>query len=97
MNPSLPLRAVPHAGGGPRPIARWVAAWALVLTALAAGGAAAADPPSDTKHEAKPSSFAPHHTKSHVYGTPVGKPVLQKQKKRAHPSAPPAGPAEPIK
>jgi hypothetical protein len=96
MNPSLPLRAVPHAGGGPRPIARWVAAWALVLTALAAGGAAAADPPSDTKHEAKPSSFAPHHTKSHVYGTPVGKPVLHKQKKRPRP-APAAAPAEPIR
>ena len=93
MNPSLPPQAVPHAGGCPHPIARWVAAWALVLAALAAGGAAAADPPSDTQQEAKPSSFAPHHTKGRVYGAPVGKPILHKKKKRPHPAAP----VEPIK
>ena len=97
MNPSLPRGAVPHGGGERRASARWLAACALVLAALAAAGAAAADPPSDTKHKAKASSLAPRHSnKSHVYGTPVGKPILRKQKKRPHP-APPAAPAEPIK
>jgi hypothetical protein len=97
MNPSLPLRAVPHGGGARRPSARWLAACALVLAALAAAGSAAADPPADTKHKAKASSFAPHHSnKSHVYGTPVGKPILHKQKKRPRP-VPAAAPAEPIK
>jgi len=97
MNPSLPLRAVPHGGGERRPSARWPAAWALALAALAAAGSAAADPPSDTKDKAKPSSFAPHHgNKSHVYGAPVGKPLLHKQKKRPRPP-PAAAPAEPIK
>jgi hypothetical protein len=98
MNPSLPLRAVPHGGGERRPsAARWLAACALVLAALAAAASAAADPPSDTKDKPKPSSFAPHHgNKSHVYGAPVGKPLLHKQKKRPRP-APATAPAEPIK
>ena len=96
MNPSLLQRVVPHVGERRRS-ARWLAACALVLAALAPAGMAVADPPSDTKPEAKASSFAPQHSnKSHVYGTPVGKPILHKPKKRPRP-APAAAPAEPIK
>jgi hypothetical protein len=64
-----------------------------MLAALAAAGTAFAAPPTDKKPKA--SSFAPRHTKSHVYGTPVSKPILHKRKKRTPPAAP--APAEPIK
>lgn len=67
----------------------------LALLTLAAGNAALADP-SDSKPKAKPSSFAPHHTGSHVYGAPIAKPIVHKPKKHAHPAAPPAAP-QPIK
>ncbi|HEX4619729.1 MAG TPA: hypothetical protein VH135_08355 [Steroidobacteraceae bacterium] len=64
----------------------------LVLT-----GAAAATPGAGDSAAAKPkaSSFAPHHPKSRVYGTPVSKPIAHKRKKRKPPAA--AAPAEPIK
>lgn len=67
-----------------------------MLVSLAAGSAAA-DPPSDTKPKAKASSFAPHHTRTHVYGTPVSKPILHKRKKRPHTAAATAGADAPIK
>jgi len=70
-----------------------LAACALVLTALAPAGHALADPPTDTR--AKPSSFAPRHSKSHVYGAPIQKPIVHKRKKRKPPAAP--APVEPIK
>jgi hypothetical protein len=74
------------------------AAGALLLAALAAAGTALADPsPSGARPKAKASSFAPHQTKSHVYGTPVSKPILHKRKKRARPAAPAGKPAEPFK
>lgn len=66
-----------------------------MLAALAVAGAALADPQTDKKPKA--SSFAPHPTKSHVYGTPISKPILHKQKKRPKPAAPAAAPAAPIK
>jgi len=69
-----------------------VATCSLVLAALAGAGSVLADPQADTKP--RPSSFAPHHTKSRVYGAPIQKPLVRKHKKR-RPSAP--APAEPIK
>jgi hypothetical protein len=95
-HPSLPPRAAPHAGGERRRVARWLAAGALALAALVARGAAA-DPPPDTEPKPKASSYAPHHTRSHVYGTPVSKPIVHRQKKRAHRAAPAAASTEPIK
>jgi hypothetical protein len=68
-----------------------------MLAALAAAGSAGADPASDTRPKAKASSFAPRHSRSHVYGAPVSKPILHKRKKSAHPAAPATGPAAPIK
>jgi len=68
------------------------ASCALVVAALALPGPALADPQTDNKPKA--SSFAPRHTKSHVYGTPVAKPILHKRKKRTPPAP---APAEPIK
>lgn len=70
---------------------------AAAALAVAGGGAARADQPSDTRPKARASSFAPRHGKSHVYGTPVSKPILHKQKKRPHRAAPAAAPAAPIK
>jgi hypothetical protein len=67
----------------------------LALLTLAAGSATLADP-SDGKPKAKASSFAPHHTGSHAYGTPIAKPILHKQKKHAHAASAPAA-TEPIK
>jgi hypothetical protein len=62
------------------------------VAALAVAGTALADPQTDKPPKA--SSYAPHHTRSHVYGTPVSKPILRKGKKRTrHPPPPP----EPIK
>lgn len=70
------------------------AAWcALLAAALATAGSTLADAQNDKKPEA--SSFAPHHSRSHVYGTPVSKPIVHKRKKRKPPAA--AAPAEPIK
>lgn len=71
------------------------ARWVLALLALA-GGAALADPTDGTGPKPRPSSLAPRHTQSHVYGTPVSKPILHKRNKPAHP-APAAQPAAPIK
>jgi len=68
---------------------------AMVLLALTAGQRALADP-TDSTHQHKASSFAPRHTTSHVYGTPVGKPILHKHKKPPHASEP-AGAAAPLK
>jgi len=96
-HPSLPPRAAPHAGGERRRVARWLAAGALALAAFVARGAAGADPPPDTQPKPKASSYAPHRTRSHVYGTPVSKPIVHRQKKRAHPAAPAAASTEPIK
>ena len=64
----------------------------LVLTGAAAGTADADD---STTAKPKASSLAPHHSRRHVYGTPVSKPILHKRKKRKPPAA--AVPAEPIK
>ena len=64
---------------------------AVALLALLAGRSALADP-ADSAHKHKASSFAPHHTTSHVYGTPVGKPILHKHKKPTHSSQPAAAP-----
>ena len=72
-----------------------LAACALALLAVAAGTALADT--SDPQARPKPSSFAPHHDKSHVYGTPVSKPILRKRKKHPHPPPVAHGPAEPIK
>jgi hypothetical protein len=69
-----------------------LAACALALAASAVAGSALADP--QTGDKAKASSFAPHHTKSHVYGAPIQKPLVHKRKKRK-PATPP--PVEPIK
>lgn len=66
---------------------RWVAAAALTLAALAALSSAVADPPVDPKRRAKASSFAPHHTKRHVYGAPIAKPILHKGKKPTPPAS----------
>ncbi len=70
----------------------WLAACTAALQAVpgasAATDSASAAPP-------KPSSFAPHHTRSHVYGAPVSKPILHKRRKRTPPAAP--APARPIK
>jgi hypothetical protein len=76
----------------------WLAAGVLSLLAVSASAGAGADPTSDSTHP-KPSSFAPHHAnKSHVYGAPLGKPVLHKHKKKhPRPAAPGEAPAEPIK
>jgi len=68
---------------------------AAALLVLMAGRSALADP-ADSTHKHKASSFAPHHTTSHVYGTPVGKPILHKHKKPPHASEP-AGAAAPLK
>jgi len=86
-HPSVPPRAVPRGRGG--------ALVCLTLLALAAGRSALADPP-DSTHKHKASSFAPHHTASHVYGTPVGKPILHKHKKPPHTSDH-SGAAAPLK
>jgi hypothetical protein len=69
---------------------------ALAALFLGAAAAAAAGDSTDPKRP-KASSFAPHHTRSHVYGTPVSKPILHKRKKRKPPAAPAGAPAEPIK
>ena len=69
---------------------------AAALLALMAGRSALADLPDSTHKKPKASSFAPHHTTSHVYGTPVGKPILHKHKKPPHASEP-AGAAAPLK
>jgi hypothetical protein len=67
------------------------------VSVLVLAGPAAATPGAGDSATAKPkaSSFAPHHTKSHVHGTPVSKPIAHKRKKRKPPAA--AAPAEPIK
>jgi hypothetical protein len=69
-------------------------AWAVLF--LGAAAATAAGDSADRKRP-KASSFAPHHTRSHVYGTPVSKPILHKRKKRKPPAVPAGAPAEPIK
>jgi hypothetical protein len=67
----------------------------VLVLAGAASAAAGADDSSTAKPKA--SSFAPHHTQSHVYGTPIAKPILHKRKKHTQPPAPANGPAAPIK
>jgi hypothetical protein len=63
---------------------------------VVAAGTALADPPGGgTGPKPKPSSFAPHHTASRTFGTPVSKPILHKRTRPAHP-APATQPAEPI-
>jgi hypothetical protein len=76
---------------------RLAAAWALLSVAAAGASSAGADPASGGQPKPEASSFAPHHTKSHVYGAPIQKPILHKRKKRARAAAPATGPAEPIK
>jgi hypothetical protein len=75
----------------------FLGACALILAALAAASSAGADPQSGTNPKAKASSFAPHHTKGHAFGTPIAKPILHKRKKRTQPAAPATAPAAPIK
>jgi hypothetical protein len=69
-----------------------LAVCSLVLAALVGTGSALGDPQTDTKPQ--PSSFAPHHSKSHVYGAPIQKPLVHKRKKRKPPAP---APVEPIK
>jgi hypothetical protein len=66
----------------------------LVLLAAALGPAALAGP-GDPPNKPKGSAFAPHHTRSHVYGTPIAKPILHQRKKPVKSAARP--PAAPIK
>lgn len=75
----------------------WVGVCAAALLTVAAASAARADQPSDAGHKPKASSFAPHPSKSHVYGTPISKPILHKQKKRPQRAATATTPAAPIK
>jgi len=65
-------------------------ACALALLAAAAAAAASADPAANTR-KPKASSFAPRHTQSHTYGTPIAKPYLHKRRKPA-PATPHAAP-----
>jgi hypothetical protein len=95
-HPSVPPRVIPSGRSKRRGVSRWVAACALALLGVAAGVAAPADP-SGSKPKPKASSFAPHHTGKHVYGTPIVKPILHKQKKRPHAATAPTAPAAPIK
>lgn len=71
----------------------------LVASLLVLAGAATASAAADDSKTAKPkaSSFAPHPTKRHVYGTPIAKPILHKRKKHTRPPAPATGQAAPIK
>lgn len=83
----------------PIPVAacsRRAPALALIWSVLVLAGAAAGTADADDSTTAKPgeSSFAPHHSKSHVYGAPVSKPILHKRKKRKPPAP---APPEPIK
>jgi len=78
-HPSVSPRIVPS--GGVRARAA-LAACALALLAAAVAGAARADPPA-SNHKPKASSFAPRHTQSHTYGTPIAKPYLHKRRKPA--------------
>ncbi|HEV2287202.1 MAG TPA: hypothetical protein VGR80_14245 [Steroidobacteraceae bacterium] len=87
----MPPRLLPITRRGTR---RRAAAWALTLLAAALGPAALAAA-GDKPPKAKPSSFAPHHTASHVYGTPIAKPILHKRSKHAKSTA--RAPAAPIK
>ena len=82
-HPSLPPGAVPSGR-------RAGAAVLLGATLSLALAASALADPADNTHKHKASSFAPHHTTSHVYGTPVGKPILHKHKKPSHASKPAA-------
>jgi hypothetical protein len=68
---------------------------ASALSFLAVPGTAGAGADPSKADAAKPSSFAPHHPKSHVYGAPIQKPIVHKRKKRKPPAAP--APIEPIK
>lgn len=70
----------------------------LVVTVLVlAGAATAAGADDSTKAKPRASSFAPHHTKSRVYGTPIAKPILHKRRKHTQRPAPATEPAAPIK
>ena len=71
-----------------------LAAGTLSLLAASGTAGAGADPTANPTPP-KPSSFAPHHTKSHVYGTPISKAIVHRRKKHKPPAAP--APAEPIK
>lgn len=91
-HPSVPPRLLPSAA--PRAPVRRAAACVLVLLAAALGPAALAGP-GDPPNKPKGSAFAPHHTRSHVYGTPIAKPILHQRKKPAKSAA--RAPAAPIK
>lgn len=67
---------------------------ALVLLAAVLTPAALAGP-GDPPNKPKGSAFAPHHTQSHVYGTPIAKPILHQRKKPVKNTA--RKPAAPIK
>ena len=84
---------VPVAAAGSRRAPALALIWSVLVLAGAAAGTADAD--DSTTAKPKASSFAPHHSKSHVYGAPVSKPIMHKRKKRKPPAA--AAPAEPIK
>jgi hypothetical protein len=66
----------------------------LVLTGAAAATPGAGD---SATAKSKVSSFAPHHTKSQVYGTPIARPIVHKRKRHTRPSIPAAEPPAPIK
>ena len=70
---------------------------ALVLAGTAAAAVASAGSDDSKTPKPKASSYAPHQTKSHVYGTPIAKPILHKRKKHTQPKVPATEPAAPIK
>jgi hypothetical protein len=55
----------------------------ILLMLLLPAWSVAADKPTDTRP--KPSSFVPHpHTNNHVYGAPIGPPVVGHSKTSHH-------------
>ncbi len=72
---------------------------ALILGCPLATAADGPDPPGRTLTKARPgsthpkaSSFAPHHSRSHVYGDPISAPLLHNRKPARKPT--PATPAK---
>lgn len=85
-----PVRAPRSSGTGIALLLAGGLALVGAATAIAGGS-------DSTPAKPRPTSFAPHHTRSHVYGTPVSKPILHKRKKRTQRAAPAAAPAPPVK
>jgi len=64
-----------------------LAASLVIAALLASAPLAIAGPPSPGSIP-KPSSYAPHHSTSHVYGDPIDPPVVHRGKWRHHVQAP---------